>query len=440
MWVLLFDLDFTLVNTAQCLPYMTSAGGREAVVGALEQRTIAVTPYYDRLVENFNDSCRDNVAVVVLSDSPKPYCLKVLEVSGYTIDQRLVFGSQKKPMVDFEALKLSLVEVLGLPADQMKFLVVGDSPKDIYFAHRIAAPSIYARWGSRHDFNLARQSSPTRVAQTYEQLHEHVIEFLQDTLLYTLHNFYQDFDFHDPDTLNCIELDQGSIGHGKEYVPNPDHYRGKEDRGASRDLRWVIKPAKNYDIWHHRRNLPMQMYGSAGVFETRALKSLAGIYKRAFLEWLDEHDVHGKVLLVPVPPSVPRECNLSNPVAIISEFWSAWVTAALDDVEMVNYDVFRRIVPKQPSHDTTGRRHMDDQFPTLGVERGARYQGGDVDYVIILDDVVTSGAHMNAIASIINSVDLIPGDPIILGYALFKTVHPENDVAIDDVFDLSFLN
>lgn len=168
------------------------------------------------------------------------------------------------------------------------------------------------------------------------------------------------------------------------------------------------------------------------MFETRSLKSLAGIYKRDFMAWLDELDVHGKVLLVPIPPSVPEECNLSNPVSIIAEWWSSWVTEALDDVDMSSFDVFRRIVPKQPSHDTAGPRHLTDQLPTLGVIPRSRYTGGNVDYVIILDDVVTSGSHMNAIASIINSTGLIPGDPEILGYALFKTVHPENE---DDGWD-----
>lgn len=432
MRVLLFDLDFTLANTTACLPYLTTSRGRGQVVDALEEGEIAVSLYDERLVESFNDSFRDGLCAVVVSDSPKAYCLKVLEMCGYEIDSDLVFGNQKKPIVDFESLKDSLEDTLEIASDEMEFLVVGDSPKDIYFAHRIQAPSVFAAWGSRHDLNLAQRSRPTRVARNYEQLRAAVIDFLNGEVEFNNYNFYNDFEFCEPEGLDCIELDSDSVGNAREYVPNYEHYRGDNDRWAARDLRWVVKPAKNYGIWHHRRNHSMTLYGADGMFETRSLKSLAGIYKRDFMAWLDELDVHGKVLVVPIPPSVPEECNLSNPVSIIAEWWSSWVTEALDDVDMSSFDVFRRIVPKQPSHDTAGPRHLTDQLPTLGVIPRSRYTGGDVDYVIILDDVVTSGSHMNAIASIIISTGLIPGDPEILGYALFKTVHPENE---DDGWD-----
>jgi len=427
MRVLLFDLDFTLANTTECLPYLTSSGGREDVIEALDEEEVSVSAYDDRLVERFNGSFSDDLCAVIVSDSPKAYCLKVLEICGYRIDPQLVFGNQKKPMVDFDTLKDALVDELKVEADEIEFLVIGDSPKDIYFAHRIEAPSVYAAWGSRHELGSAQRSRPTRVAISFEQLRVCVREFIDGGLNFVAHDFYADFDFYEPDRLDCVELESDSIGHAREYVPNQDNYRDDSDRWASQDLHWVVKPAKNYDIWHHRRNQAMKLFGAGNVFETRSLKSLAGIYKRDFIDWLDEVDVHGRVVLIPVPPSVPQECNLSNPISIIAEWWSSWVTAALDDVEMSSFDVLRRIVPKKPSHDTAGRRHMSDQFPTLGMVPGSQFVGGDVDYVIILDDVVTSGSHMNAVASIINSTDLILGEPEILGYALFKTVHPEND-------------
>lgn len=427
MQVLLFDLDFTLANTAACLPYLTTSRGREQVIDALDEEEIAVRSYDDRLVENFNSSFRDNLCAVVISDSPKAYCLKILEICGYEIDPELVFGNQKKPMVDFEALQDALEDALGIDSDEMKFLVIGDSPKDIYFANRIQVPSVFAAWGSRHDLNSAQRSQPTRIASNYEQLQASVVDFLNGELVFNQYDFYSNFDFRDPEDLDWVELEAKSIGYAREYVPNSEYYRTENDKWASQDLRWVVKPAKNYGIWHHRRNQTMTLFGAGGMFETRPLKSLAGIYKRDFMKWLDEVDVHGKVLLIPIPPSVPEECNLSNPVVLIAEWWSSWVTEALDDVDMSTFDVFRRIVPKQPSHDTTGTRHLSDQLPTLGVVPGSNFTDRDVDFVIILDDVVTSGSHMNAIASIIHSSELILGDPKILGYALFKTVHPEND-------------
>jgi hypothetical protein len=425
MRVLIFDLDFTLANTTECLPYLTTSGGRGQVVAALDAGDISVEAYDRVLVRDFNSSFTNDLCAVVVSDSPKSYCIKVLDECGYDIEEQYVFGSQGKPMVDFDQIIDLLVEELDVEADDLEFLVIGDSPKDIYFAHRIEAPSIFAAWGTRHDLELARQSMPTRVAQDHDELRSHVRSFLDGHLIYEHHDFYERFDFQDPDEIDRISLDE--IGFVKEYVPNRENYRGDNDRWASRDLHWVVKPAKNYDEDHHRYNREMQLYGSDGVFDTRSLKSLAGIYKRAFKTWLEEQGVEGKVVIVPVPPSVPHECNLSSPVELISGWWSVWVTDEVENIEMGSYDVVRRILPKHPSHDTPGPRHMDDQFPTLGLVPDSEIEE-DIDYVVIFDDVVTSGSHMNAVASILSSAEIIPGNPTYLGFALFKTVHPENDI------------
>lgn len=426
MRVLIFDLDFTLADTGECLPYLTSIQGREDVIGAIDDDEVAVEPYYRGLIESFNGSFEDDLCAVVVSDSPTDYCIKVLKVCGYKIDSRFVFGNQKKPLVNFESLTATLAEELDVDEDDLSFLVIGDSPKDIYFAHHIQAPSIFARWGSRHEWASARKSKPTKIVDNFEELKVQVRMFLRGKLVYVPYDFYENFDVFSIDELNCVELDEGSIGNVREYVPHHENNRDDRDSRSSQDLRWIIKPAKNYSAGHHRRNQPMQFYGSAGVFPTRPLKSLAGIYKYDFKSWLESKGVRGKVLLVPVPPSVPHECNLSNPMALIAEWWSDWLSADMRRTEIQVFDVFRRVVPRHPSHDGAGPRSMDDQFPTLGVIPEAKFEG-HVDYVIILDDVITSGSHMNAIASIINSTDLVNDDAEILGYALFKTVHTEKD-------------
>ncbi|WP_010217759.1 HAD family hydrolase [Pseudomonas syringae group genomosp. 3] len=423
MRVLIFDLDFTLANTEECLPYLTSNGGRGRVVAAIDAGEISVEAYDPRLVTSFNGSFTDEICAVIVSDSPRPYCIKVLAECGYDIDDRYVFGAQGKPMVDFEVIVDALEHVLEVDADELEFLVVGDSPKDIYFAHGIQAPSVFATWGTRHDFDLALQSMPTRVAHNHTQLSACVREFLDGELDFEYHDFYQDFEFLDPEDVERVELEE--IGYVKEYVSKQEHYRGGSDRWASKDLHWIVKPAKNYGAEHHQSNRVMQLYGSGGVFNTQhSLRALAGIYKRTFMAWLDEQGVEGRVLIVPVPPSVPHECNLSSPIGLISEWWSEWVTDESEDIEMSAFDVVRRIVPKHPSHDTPGPRHMDDQLPTLGLLPDSQFDE-DVDYVVILDDVVTSGSHMNAVASIMSSAEIVPGDPVFLGFALFKTVHPE---------------
>lgn len=440
MKVILFDLDFTLANTLSCQPYLTSVKGREEVLNFLSRSPLEVSGYGKELIESFNAAADKDFSIAVVSDSPKNYCIKVLECCGYKIDSRLVFGNQKKPLVDFDSLKNSLADVLGVGVSEMNFLVVGDSPKDIYFAHQIRAPSVFAAWGTRYPVAQVERSQPSRTASNFQQLKNHIDDFLHNKLGFVFHDFYQGYNLFDPDFLTVKLLGDESVGYAREYVPYFENYRDSRDKYSSLDLRQIVKHAKNYEVSHHQHSFKMKHYGSGGFYDTtRSLKSLAGIYKRDFVRWLNQLGVHGTVLLVPVPPSVPQECNLSNPVALISEWWSGWVSDESDNIDVVNFDVFRRIVPKQSSHSTQGRRHMDDQFPTLGVEHGSCYKGVKVNYVIILDDVVTSGSHMNAIASIISSTSVVPGSPKILGYALFKTVHPENDSSIDSLIDFSFL-
>ena len=70
---------------------------------------------------------------------------------------------------------------------------------------------------------------------------------------------------------------------------------------------------------------------------------------------------------------------------------------------------------------------MKDQFPTFGLVPDSEIEE-DIDYVFILDDVVTSGSHIHAVASILCSTEVVSGNPNYLGFALVKTVHPENNI------------
>lgn len=95
MQVILFDLDFTLANTLSCQPYLTSVKGREEVLNFLSRSPLEVSGYGKELIESFNAAADKDFSIAVVSDSPKNYCIKVLECCGYKIDSRLVFGNQK---------------------------------------------------------------------------------------------------------------------------------------------------------------------------------------------------------------------------------------------------------------------------------------------------------------------------------------------------------
>lgn len=407
-----------------------------AIVGELNRATVIISLYEQQLVSAFNGLQNlKGCSAAVVSDSPKDYCLEVLRLGGYKIDPRLVFGAQHKPLIDFENFESIVAEVLNVEEDELEYLVVGDSPKDIYFAHSIKSPSIFAGWGSKHDPRMVRHARPTLTANNFAQLKDGVDDFLCGNLKFENYSFSQDYLTLDIDDVVRVKLDDVEIGYGREYIPSPDNYRpGPRDKYASQDLKWVVKKAKNYTEDHHRFNRPMTMYGANGVFSTASLKVKAGYFKLEFLEWCKGHGIKGNILLIPVPPSVPRECNLTHTMDTICTWWADWINKESKDLNIQVHDVFERYLPRQPSHLSTGRRDMDEHFETLGVFAHQADKIEDVDYVVIVDDVVTSGAHMNAIASFIRTAELVEEDARILGYALFKTVHPENEV----LFDIDF--
>jgi hypoxanthine phosphoribosyltransferase len=118
-------------------------------------------------------------------------------------------------------------------------------------------------------------------------------------------------------------------------------------------------------------------------------------------------------------------------------WWKYWITSQYPKADVHVHDIFERYWPKTPSHLTSGWRDMDEQFDTLGVYSACRNQVANVDFVIIVDDVVTSGSHMNAIASFLRTAKLVNESAVILGYALYKTLRMQDaddpDIDWDDV-------
>lgn len=428
MLIVVFDLDFTLANTEDCQPYLTSQVGRDLVVSHLRQGLVRARSYGADIVAAFNDlRNHPELRGIVVSDSPKAYCLEVLNQCGYSVNPNLVFGAQGKPLVDFEVISESVSEELNIDEGELEYIVVGDSPKDIYFAHSIEVPSIFATWGTRHTLNAANKSRPTSVVNNLAELRSSVRRCREGALNYQPYDFSQNYLTFLADEVEDNEFDVDDIGFGQEYVPHHTNYRNNNDNDkfASRNLNWVVKKAKNYPRRHHTSNTPMQMYGQNGVFETQTLMRQSGHFKRDFLRWCDSQEIYGRILLIPVPASVPQECNLSYPIEIICTWWAGWISSERANMNISVHDVFERFWPRQPSHLSEGRREMYEQFETLGIHINQTSLIA-ADYIIIIDDVVTSGAHMSAIASLLRTAGMVAEQTEVKAYALFKTVHPEN--------------
>jgi hypothetical protein len=427
MWVILFDLDFTLADTEECQPYLATQVGRDAVVSHLRANTIQAKVYSQELVTAFNQlRNHDSIRAAVISDSPRKYCLEVLRQCGYLVDDQLVFGAQGKPLVDFIPVKKSIAEALGVRPRDLNFIVVGDSPKDIYFAHVIGSISIFAKWGTRHGPKAIEKCHPSYCATDINVVKSIVNEVRSCNIEYEDYDFNDDYLTFDYDDVEHYKIHVSDIGYGKEYVPHSDNYRNAQDKYTSQNLHWIVKKAKNFPPRYHKDKKGMSLYGRDGVFQTKSLMRQAGFYKLDFMSWCVQKEITGKVVLIPVPSSVPHECNLSSPVKMICDWWALWINPKTDNIKIQVEDVFERFWPRPPSHLSEGGRTVEEQFETLGLYSDYSNVTWDADYVIIVDDVVTSGSHMNAIASFIYAAELIGDDTSICGYALYKTVHPEN--------------
>ncbi|MBV6660606.1 hypothetical protein KV572_06665 [Pseudomonas yamanorum] len=432
MRVIIFDLDLTLAATDDCHAYLRSKSGRRDVVAALKAGTLKVSFYGEPLVAFFNNLSEVNdCCVAVVSDSPKDYCLQVLAQGGYRIDEALVFGSQSKPLVDQEAISNAIAQRFGIDAEDLNFLIVGDSPKDIYYAHSISVPSIFAAWGSKQS-GKAHYSEPTAWADNIDDLKKHVIAFLGGNLKFEFYCFKQNYLTISPESPDFVrvELSDHEIGFGKEYVKGK--HRGPQDLWASNDLFRVVKQAKNLTVSQHNSMKGTPLYGANGLYDADPFKKKAGHFKNDFIKWCLAKKITGNVLLIPVPPSVPRECNLTHSMALMCDWWAFWINKEDHKMKVKVHDPFERYWPKIPSHLSSGWRSMDDQFDTLGVFLAEKDKISGADFVILVDDVVTSGSHMNAVASFIRTAKLVDEASCILGYALFKTIH------IDESDDLDF--
>ncbi|WP_413052348.1 HAD family hydrolase [Pseudomonas bubulae] len=438
MRVIIFDLDLTLASTEACHAYLRSNLGRQDIVPALKSGGVSVSFYGAELVAYFNSlKFSPGCCVAVVSDSPKDYCVQVLAQGGYQIADWLVFGSQSKPLVKQEVISEAIAQGLGVDVDDLSFLVVGDSPKDIYYAHAIKAPSVFVSWGSKQ-VQQANYSVPSAWADTVQELKGHVERFVRGDLEFEFVDFRKLYLTVAPNSKEFIRvaLSDDDIGFGKDYIKNKDNYRGVEDKWAATELHSVVKQAKNLSAKDHEARIGTPLYGVNGLYNAFAFKAKAWHFKNDFTAWCRSKNITGNVLLVPVPPSVPRECNLTHSMSLMCGWWKYWINSENFGINVRIHDAFERFWPKVPSHQTTGWREMDEQFDTLGVFNEIKGKVKKIDFVVIVDDVVTSGSHMNAVASFMRTAEMVDEGVVIFGYALFKTLRVD---ASNDI-DWSFLD
>ncbi|MCA6720263.1 hypothetical protein R7Z44_14495 [Vibrio sp. 1409] len=452
MKLLIFDLDFTLVNTTKCQDYLKTRAGREAILDKLDSGEVVtelyfpdIVDYVNSLIERFIDGESDTLPIV-LSNSPQLYCEKIVKIHGFKIQSDFIYGNAHKPCVDWEALIKDINHKVVKERGVSDFLVVGDSPRDVFFGHESESPSVWAKWGYNDedhmfDFDTCK---PTRIASNLNELKGYVEEYIaggEAAFDYEKPNFQEDWDIQTIDLDNYQVHTVEAIGYAREYVPEFHEFDNPHYTANFFEVNWMLKPAKDVpesDLW---KKVPQRFYKQGGGFaEAQHLIKKAGVYKFFFKRWLETQNVTGKVLLVPVPSSVPAECNKTHTVKLIATWWEQWLNKEKDiDFELIHKDLLiERFQPKMPTHAQKGKRCIEEQLKTMGLFRGVLgLLPNDISAVVFLDDVTTSGQSINAMATIFRELKVVPEHVPLYGYVWFKTHHPEPDFDFDKLIELA---
>ncbi|ELL0332416.1 MULTISPECIES: hypothetical protein [Serratia] len=422
MKAILFDLDNTLFATQSCSVYLRSRAGRSDVCDLIQRGVVKVEPLDPHLSDYLNTlEKQQDVDVYITSDSPKDYCLAILSKFSINISSDRILGSMHKPCID--------VETEELFASYDEVLVVGDTPKDIYLAHRLKVASVFLT--SLTDYNVeysVENSIPTVVANSYQELTDVVSRFIEVGIEYTPFIFKPHFLTVDEEKASIVDISEEDIGFVMRYIPDLDDIKESDDKFTWFKIHRSIKPAKYLSCDELDKKVKIPFYNNnKTITEGMAFKDIAWFGRNNFSEWLKQKKITGKVYLVAAPSSVPRECNKSLPMEMLVTWWVKWFPYLENtNVNLINGCYVERFWPTTPAHMSKGRREVRPHFKTLGVFKNAPPFDADTSAIIIIDDVVTSGTQMKAVASLLQGTGLVPEGVPIYGYALAKTTRTDN--------------
>lgn len=417
MRAVIFDLDNTIFDTENCKPYLRTAAGREIIAGLIAEGKLVVKEKFAGIVSYLNGLISSNVHIYIVSDSPKDYCIALLKKHAVLIKDEHVFGSQHKPCSERHDFYDFYDDIL----------VVGDSPKDIYFAHLNLFPSVMlANLNEQQIESYQHWTKPGEICGNLVELSNVVNDFLRGNFLFSKNDFHSMYKTINPSTANILEIPEGNIGHAFEYWPNTQDWGGVETRKTVWfDVKRSIKVAKELSVNEIEKSSQVLFYNRNGVIGTgKAFKAIMWVYFQEFKSWLIENNIKGKVYLVPAPASVPMECNRSFPMLTLAEWWRKYAHHDKElDCELVDLYAVERFWPTTPAHMSDGKREIRPHFESLGVYTATPVVS-DASALIIIDDIVTSGTQMNAVASLLLAVGIFPENVPLYGYALARTTRP----------------
>lgn len=447
MEVIIFDLDNTLIDTTECQPYLRTTHGRALIVSKLLEGEVRTRLYDPNIVDYINGlaGMYDDTHVVFVTDSPNSpdcrYCEAILKLHGFEYDRMHILSNAGKPCCDIDEFLEDLAYYHDQDFSDARILVIGDTAKDIHFGHYIESPSVFCTWGTEFDIQyIIDNSIPNVVVNNINELSNAVTDFIRGNLDYVPYDFQKHFRTVSLENADIYIIPATQVGYAREFVPR---YRDCETRAHEStwfDVYYGLKPAKNLTYSQLDRNLGVPYCTRAGQINRGnnvALKRLSGIYIKAFYDWARNMGFEGRIALVPIPSSVPEECYHSRPMIKVSEWWEEWVNAEAGlPYRVLSHPAIERWQPKKASHKSNEARTAEAHIETIGVylDTDANFPE-DITAVVLLDDIYTSGAQMNAVASLLNELNMLPEDVPIYGFAFGKTVSPNPFANLQAIID-----
>ncbi|MCJ8270055.1 MAG: hypothetical protein MJK04_11720 [Psychrosphaera sp.] len=224
-------------------------------------------------------------------------------------------------------------------------------------------------------------------------------------------------------------LVEKDIGYAQDYVSSIDLPENTDGLAHQvwLEINACLKLAKNLteEQLNNRETVSVCTDGET-VSGGTPLKDLAKSYFTEFAQWANEKQLQGRVALVPIPSSVPRICNHTFVMALICRWWAEWASDGNFPCALQVCDLLERIKPVKQAHRfylEINERKIEPHLESIGVlTDGNSAIPDDVTAVIIVDDVVTTGTQMNAVATILKGLEVVPDNVPVYGYAWARTV------------------